>query len=134
MIYAIDSDILSYMIKGDREAQESFDNIVGYEDSYCIPPLVYYEVKRGLTYKGATAKLKIFENFYDYSIKNDVMNMEIWKKAITIYVLLKSKGRLIGDGDIFIAAFCIVNDYVLITNNTKHFEIIEELKMTNSKN
>lgn len=134
MIYAIDSDILSYMVKDDRTIQENFYKLVGDDDDYCIPPLVYYEVKRGLTYKKATAKLRLFENFYDGSVQNDVMTAEIWHKAIDIYVMLKAKGRIIGDGDIFIASFCIVNEYTLITNNTKHFDNIKELKTINIAN
>ncbi len=30
-------------------------------------------------------------------------------------------GELIEDADIFIAAMCLKNDYVLVTNNVKHF-------------
>jgi len=131
MIYALDSDILSYMVKSDRAVQANFDKLVGDDDSYAIPPLVYYEVKRGLTYKNATTKLKLFENFYENSVQNDVMSVQIWKKAIDLYVMLKAKGRLIGDGDIFIASFCIVNDYTLITNNTTHYDNIPELNKVN---
>ena len=131
MIYAVDSDILSYMIKDNRTVQANFDKLVGNDDDYAIPPLVYYEVKRGLTYKNAATKLQLFENFYNGSVQNDVMAAEIWRKAIDIYVMLKARGRIIGDGDIFIAAFCIVNDYALITNNTQHYNDIPELQKIN---
>ena len=59
------------------------------------------------------------------------MAAEIWKKAIEIYVILKARGRIIGDGDVFIAAFCIVNGYTLITNNTQHYNNIPELQKIN---
>lgn len=134
MIYAIDSDILSYMLKNDRDIQTNFYNTIGDTNDYSLPPLVYYEVKRGLIYKKATVKLKALERLYDGSVKNNIMTMEIWEKAIEIYSHLKSKGRVIGDGDIFIASFCIVNDYTLITNNTKHYDNILELKKVNIVN
>jgi len=124
MMYALDSDIISYILKGYDNARKKFNHTIGDEDLYCIPPLVYYEVKRGLDYLKATAKLKEFKNLYDGSIKSD-MTTEIWEKAIEIYVRLKTKGKIVGDGDIFIAAFCIVNDYTLITNNLKHYGNIE---------
>ena len=130
MIYAIDSDILSYMIK-DKNIQANFNKLLNNDDFYCIPPLVYYEVKRGLTYIKAITKLRLFETFYNGSVQNDVMTAETWRKAIEIYVMLKAKGRVIGDGDIFIASFCIVNDYTLITNNTQHYDNIPELKKVN---
>ena len=62
------------------------------------------------------------------------MTLDIWEKAIDMYATLKAKGRVIGDGDIFIAAFCIVNNYTLITNNTKHYDNIQELKKVNIVN
>jgi predicted nucleic acid-binding protein len=129
IVYVIDSDILSYMLDGNKTVQKNFDDVVG-EEEHCIPPLVFYEVKRGLEYKKATAKLRAFKELYDSGVKNE-MTEEMWQKSIDIYVMLKAKGRLIGDGDVFIAAFCIINDYVLLTNNSKHFDNIPELKTVN---
>lgn len=37
------------------------------------------------------------------------------------------------DSDILIAAYCIVNDYTLVTDNTSDFERIEGLKFVNWK-
>ena len=131
MIYAIDSDILSYMVKDDRNIQANFNKLLNNDDFYCIPPLVYYEVKRGLTYINATAKLRLFEKFYHGSVQNDMMTKDIWDKSIEIYGMLKATGRPIGDGDIFIASFCIVNGYTLVSNNGKHYQYIPELKIIN---
>lgn len=133
MIYALDSDTLSYMLKNDKKVQEGFENTIAAEDSYSIPPIVYYEVTRGLTYIKANVKLKALQKLYDGSVKNNNMTMEMWNKSIELYAQLKAKGQLIGDGDIFIASFCIVNDYTLITNNTDHFKVIKELKIINLK-
>jgi predicted nucleic acid-binding protein len=130
MIYSLDSDTISYMLKDNRDIQEKFNNTIANNNDYSISPIVYYEVKRGLTEKKAYKKLREFNYLYDDSLKGD-MTMEIWEKAIEIWIMLKSKGRLIGDGDILIASFCIVNDYTLITNNTKHYDNITELKKIN---
>jgi len=35
------------------------------------------------------------------------------------------------DADIFIAAFCIHNNYTLVTDNTRHFQGIPELRLAN---
>jgi len=128
MIYALDSDIISYMLKGYGDVQNNFNNLIDNNNFYSIPPLVYYEIKRGLTTKKAYRKLNEFSYLYDGSIKGD-MTLEVWEKAVEIYCRLRSQGKIIGDGDIFIAAFCLINDYILITNNTKHFGNIEELKI-----
>ena len=33
----------------------------------------------------------------------------------------------IKDSDVLIAAFCVINDCTLVTNNTKHFDNIDSL-------
>jgi tRNA(fMet)-specific endonuclease VapC len=40
---------------------------------------------------------------------------------------------VIGDADILIAAYCLVNDYTLVTNNTNDFNRIDGLKLVNWK-
>ena len=47
------------MMKDNRAIQANFDKLVGNDADYAIPPLVYYEVKRGLAYKNAAAKLRL---------------------------------------------------------------------------
>jgi predicted nucleic acid-binding protein len=59
------------------------------------------------------------------------MNTFAWLEAARLYALCKQNGRVIEDADLFIAAFCIVNDYTLVTNNTKHFDDIHELRLVN---
>ncbi|GHU53286.1 hypothetical protein FACS1894200_13840 [Spirochaetia bacterium] len=51
--------------------------------------------------------------------------------AARIYADLKKRGLLIEDADILIAAFCIQNDYILVTNNSKHFKNIGNLNSIN---
>ena len=40
-------------------------------------------------------------------------------------------GQPFDDVDLMIAAFCITNDYTLVTNDTRHFEHINGLKFIN---
>ena len=42
---------------------------------------------------------------------------------------LKRQGRLIGDMDTLIAAHALVEDLILVTHNTRHFENIPGLKL-----
>ena len=44
---------------------------------------------------------------------------------------LKHKGRILNDSDLFIAATAIFNDLILVTNNEKHFQRIENLRIQN---
>ena len=44
---------------------------------------------------------------------------------------LKQQGTPIGEPDIFIAATALVHDLTVVTNNTKHFSRIKELRLKN---
>ena len=55
------------------------------------------------------------------------MNLAAWEKAADIYALSRKNGKPIEDTDILVAAFCIVNNYTLVTNNVKHFEDVDGL-------
>jgi tRNA(fMet)-specific endonuclease VapC len=92
-----------------------------------IPPMVYYEIKRGLIYLNATAKLIAFKKLCSSDI--GIMDDEILDIAISIYIDLQTKGKLIGDADILIAAYCIKHNLTLVTNNAKHFKNIDNLQI-----
>jgi predicted nucleic acid-binding protein len=128
--YALDTNIVSYILRKDAvitgrliiEKQQG--NLVE------IPPIVYYEIKRGLIYSNATAKLKAFEKMYSVT-KLGIIDNEILDIAISVYTNLQKKGKLIEDADILIAAHCIKHNLTLVTNNIKHFEDIENLQTVN---
>ena len=52
-------------------------------------------------------------------------------QAAQIYAVLRRKGKLIEDSDIFIGASAITNHAVLVTNNEEHFRRIDGLKIEN---
>jgi len=100
-------------------------------DEIVIPPIVYYEVKRGLLYKKAYKQLEEFKEFCNSLVLIDNINFETIEKASELYDSLRNGGQIIDECDIFIAAFCLVEHYTLVTNNTKHFEKIKDLDLEN---
>jgi len=42
---------------------------------------------------------------------------------------LRQEGKIINDFDLMIASICLRNNFTLLTNNSRHFERIEELKL-----
>ena len=89
--------------------------------------MAYYEIKRGLLAVNATAKMRDFDMLCsEFDIGE--MGIDIWEAAARIYAYRLNNGLSIDDADIFIASFCIVNGYTLVTHNTKHFEGIQGLK------
>ena len=61
--------------------------------------------------------------------------IDIDRKYLENYAQIKAKlraeGKILDDFDILIAAIAIVNNCVLVTNNTKHFERIDGLTIEN---
>jgi predicted nucleic acid-binding protein len=130
MIYALDTNIISYMLRHDERVSERYVT-ESYKGHACvIPPVAYYEIKRGLLAINATAKARNFD-ILCHEFEVGEMNTRAWDEAARIYALHRQKGQTTEDADLFIAAFCIVNGYTLVTNNTKHFERIEGLRLAN---
>jgi predicted nucleic acid-binding protein len=132
MIYALDSNIISYIIKGDETISKKYNAELDKGNHFIIPPIVYVEVKRGLEYINSVSKLKTFE-YMCSEFEIGKIDIHVLNKAVNIYVDLRKQGKLIDDSDILIAAYCIINDYTLVTNNTGHFERIKYLKYINWK-
>jgi tRNA(fMet)-specific endonuclease VapC len=98
--------------------------------SIVIAPIAYYEVKRGLLSIGATKQLKKLEDLCDLFSIGELGNY-LLEESIKIYVQERKEKRNTEDADIFIAAFCLCNNYILVTDNTKHFQYIKNLRLTN---
>ena len=129
-VYALDSNIISFYLRGNIVVAENMEKAIGGGDGIVIPPLVYYEVKRGLALIQATRQMKKFETFCELFPVGELGDY-LPEKAIDIYVRERKAGRNTEDADIFIATFCIHNDYILVTDNTRHFDNISGLHLTN---
>ena len=102
------------------------------QNDYVIPPLCYYEMLWYLLRKKATTQLRDFEELYKNSLVKINMGEKEFIKAAEIRADLEEKGTPIGkDADVFIAAYCIVNNYTLVTNNSSDFERINGLRFVN---
>ena len=132
MIYALDSNIVSYILKNDPMIIQKYREENDKGTNFVIPPHVYFEVMRGLKYINANAKMQAFEEMCS-EFNMGIIDIGVLNVAVNIYVDLRKQGRMIEDADILIAAYCIINDYTLVTNNTSHFERVQNLKYINWK-
>jgi len=135
MIYALDSNTISYMLRDEGKTRSNFIcKIIEHGNQYAIPFMVMHEVKRWLLYK-PTKILMRYNQAFDglfFNVKHRAdMPLPIWEKATDIHIALKSNGQLIGSADILIAAYCLVNNYTLVTRNINDFERVEGLKIDN---
>jgi len=131
--YALDTNIISYLLKNDQKVIERFRQEITLGSEFVMLPVVYYEITRWLLERKAKNLLMQFNDFCA-EMPFFETNISVWDKAAELYVQTRQKGRTVGsDADLLIAAYCIVNKCTLVTNNTRHFEIIDELTVTNWK-
>ena len=129
-VYALDSNIISFYLKGNATVIENVEKAINEDHDIIISPIAYYEVKRGLLLIGASKQLKKLECLCDLFSVGKLGDYLI-EEAIKIYVQERKAKRNIDDADIFIAAFCMHNNYTLVTDNTKHFQEINGLDTVN---
>lgn len=128
----IDTDILSYYFKGDKQVCKHFESYLKKWEIIEISIVTFYEIVSGLQAKNAQKQLEQFEQF-----TTDNLVIPVTEKSASIsaklYAKLKQSGTIVDDIDLLIAGIAIENDMVLVTNNQKHFGRIEGLKVENWK-
>jgi len=131
-VYALDTNIVTLLLKKDEIVIFNADNATNDGHELVIPPIVDYEIRRGLLAKRMDKKLREYLVFRQ-SVSTGVINEAVWLKAADIYAKLNQNGKNIDDADILIASFCIVNDCTLVTNNTRHFGWIDGITLIDWK-
>jgi tRNA(fMet)-specific endonuclease VapC len=132
MMYALDTNTLTYLLKKDAGVIRHVNEATGSGDTFILPPIVDYEIQRGLLAKRMTTQLNKYLTFRQ-TIPLGVFDEETWVMGAHIYASLRQQGKLIDEADILIASFCLVNDYTLVTHNTRHCENIDGLKFVDWK-
>ncbi len=132
--HLLDTDILSFYMKGDqlvKDCAQRYLASIGFT-YLTITEITYYEIRAGLEYVRATKKLQLFDDFVTTCrvVKLTTRSLDI---SANRYGQLRRKGIQIGTPDLLIAGIAIVNNFVLVTNNEKHYKPIAGLKLTNWK-
>ena len=128
MTYFLDTNIISYIIKGNAEIRTKAAKLLAEGHELKIPVFAYYEVKRGLLATRATTKLQRFLNFAQ---KMGIVNssVETYDIAAENYAELRNSGKIIEDADIFIGSATVEHDAILITNNAEHLSRIKNIQL-----
>jgi len=127
--YCLDSNSVSDLMRANKNITQNFSIAVDEGCNLYIPSIVRYEVMRGLITGGKYGQFRKFNEICDMA-DYLAFDEKAAEKAIEIYVNLH-KGNLIEDNDIYIAAISMVNDCILVTGNTRHFERVEGLNFVN---
>jgi tRNA(fMet)-specific endonuclease VapC len=126
----LDTNIISYYFNANTKIKEKIFEIIDNDENICTTVINIYEILKGFKWKNNEKKEKQFKEFLEdvtiFSIDNDVIDI-----ASELYSNLRKNGKSIGDADILIAAIVIRNEGTLVSNNTKHYEDINQLKLIN---
>ena len=101
MIYALDTNIISYILNGNAALNNKLYGVIMSGAKVVIPLMVYYEARRGLLANNAVNKLSIFDKLCSKLCVNDLTVSDMNTTA-DIYVKRKRAG-MIDDADLLIA-------------------------------
>jgi tRNA(fMet)-specific endonuclease VapC len=127
--YLLDTDICVYWLKKDDRVEQNAIS-VGLKNiaiSFMTLSELYY---------GAHKSQRVEENLAAISLltaKISVVdsNDQICARFGKLKVSLEKQGMIIDDADLFIAVCALATGATLVTNNTRHFKRIEELRLQN---
>lgn len=126
----VDTDILSYYLKGYPDVLQSLDEHEQLHGTVFISRITVVEILGGLKAKTATAQETRFREFLKTRtvLEIDETTGEI---ASNIFALLYQTGRHSGNYDIFIAANALQHQLTLCTNNVKDYRHLPGLEVVN---
>ena len=126
----LDTDVLSGLMRKSPSALKRATVYLVDHQQLTISLITRFEILRGLKAKNAATQLAAFDSF---CANNEVLPMtdEVIVRAADIYADLHSRGQLIPDADILIAATALENGCQLSTNNLADFARIANLRIDN---
>ena len=130
MNYALDTNIIIRYLRGEATVGQNLDDALVQKFKLYVPRVVDYEIRRGFDVMPVPSLRK--ESAYKLLVQRctvSIMDEVSWERAIKIYSEQRKKGFTVGELDILIGALCLVHGYVLVTNNTKHFQNISGLNL-----
>ena len=127
MTVIVDTDVVSYLLKEDSRAQlyrphlEGLPKIISF---MTLAELRRWEFDNNWGEKRRRKAKEFLSNFG--VIYADENLCGIWAEIVSN---ARKKGRPIGTADAWVAAVALMFDVPLVTNNRRHFENVENLKI-----
>ena len=128
-MYLIDSDILIYSLKNHPLVRKKFQEKVSIPKSISV-------ITYGELYYGARKSFHIEKNLAVVRRISELFPIINTTKSIMetfadLKTGLQTKGNVLADFDLIIAATALSMSYILVTNNEKHFSRIPSLQIEN---
>ena len=131
-MYLLDTNIVIYILKGHEIVKKNL--LKHFHDPISISVITLMEL-----YYGAYKSQKLESNLAKVrALENSIEVISLGKESVEIFGIQKAKleksGIPLDDFDIIQVACAMTHNFTLVTNNTKHFERIEGLKLVNWAN
>jgi predicted nucleic acid-binding protein len=121
--YSLDADILTRLLKkhpGILAFVDRFRAELKRNSLFIVCPVVFYEIRRELVFKGAVAQLAAFDRLIEAMVWKE-FSATTWERASLLWSLLRTQGHSHHDADVLIAAHALEYDAALVTGNAEHF-------------
>ena len=127
-MFLLDTDTVIYNMKGNVNVQKNLRHHIDSVNFSVITLMeLYYGARKSQKVSANLAKIKTLEQ----SIETIPVGLE----STEIFGLLKAQleiaGNRLDDFDLIIASCAMAHNLTLVTNNTKHFQRIDGLKLAN---
>ncbi|HHY56719.1 MAG TPA: type II toxin-antitoxin system VapC family toxin [Chloroflexi bacterium] len=126
----LDTDVLSAIMRQHPQATARARRYLIEQRRFTISIITRYEVLRGLLARQAVRQQHAFEQLCAASEVLPITEA-VGVQAAAIYADLYTRGQLIGDADILIAATALVHGCAVATNNEAHYRRIPGLAVEN---
>ncbi len=128
MKYLLDTNIYIYFLKGKFNLVEKFDKI-GFDNLY-ISEITVAELKFGAakSNKPYKNKLIIEELINKFKLIPIYKSLDVFAEE---KARLRSEGNIVDDFDLLIGSTAVANNMILVTNNEKHFQRLNNINIEN---
>jgi len=128
-MYLLDTDTVIFNFKGHEAIRKNLLRCSNEPIKLCIITLMelYYGAYKSQKVASNLAKIKMLETSLDI--------LPFGQEPVEIFGMckagLEAKGTPLDDFDMALAACALAHNLILVTNNTKHFQRIAGLRITN---
>lgn len=128
-MFLLDTDIVIYNMKGNASVQKNLRQHINDSISISVITLMelYYGARKSKKVPANLAKIKLLEQ----SIEAIPVGLESTEIFGLLKAQLEKTGNRLDDFDLIIASCALAHNLTLVTNNTKHFQRIDGLKLVN---
>lgn len=123
MIYLLDANPISDLIARHSQVRSHVAHVLRQGDTLAICQPVYYELLRGLLWRGATGKLSTLNRrILPYLTWIPLVDAD-WQQAARLWADARRQGRPLSDPDLLVAALANRLGAILVSNDTD-FDIL----------